>query len=310
MTVAPEHAELNEQLNAYLDGGLEEPTRWRLAGHLAVCEVCREELAQLDQTRAALRALPTLRAPRPFTIPVPVASGPAPRSVFPWLAWVWRFGSLATAACLLLAMVSAFLPPATPGGADAGVFFGPQPAMSDPSASQRVAQPALRSAAESPPPTGGAGGATTGGQAPGGIAPRPNAPEGAAPAPDQPADTTLAEPAPAASPAPAATQVPGTESATGRPAEAGGAPVAPGGAPGGAPGAEDRLAASRPANQPGEVSGFEKQADGAAGPAGGGILVAGEVWPASALWLTLALLLGLVSAVSFAVDRRRRAGAR
>src|SRR4051812_28843882 len=112
MTTVSEHAELNEHLNAYLDGALDQATLRRLERHLQTCELCRADLDQLRLTRDALRALPALRAPRPFTVPVAPAPA-AVRPAAPWLAWAWRLGSLGAAACLLLAVVTSFA--AAPG---------------------------------------------------------------------------------------------------------------------------------------------------------------------------------------------------
>ena len=106
MIVAGDHAELNEHLNAYLDGELDAALQERVAAHLASCEHCRRDLAQLSATRQALAALSPLRAPRPFTVTAPARPARAP-----WLErllpWGWRLGALASAACLIVAVLSA-----------------------------------------------------------------------------------------------------------------------------------------------------------------------------------------------------------
>ncbi|MDX1994343.1 MAG: zf-HC2 domain-containing protein [bacterium] len=61
-----------ELLSAYLDGVLEEDERQRLEARLAAEPVLRRELAALRQTVALINQLPTLKAPRNFTLPVTV----------------------------------------------------------------------------------------------------------------------------------------------------------------------------------------------------------------------------------------------
>jgi anti-sigma factor RsiW len=48
----------------YFFGELAEPARSQMEGHLAACEACREELAGLDMTRAALLSVPDEEPPR------------------------------------------------------------------------------------------------------------------------------------------------------------------------------------------------------------------------------------------------------
>jgi anti-sigma factor RsiW len=204
MTTVSEHAELNEHLNAYLDGALDQATLRRLERHLRSCELCRADLDQLRLTRDALRALPALRAPRPFTIPVaPVPAAVRPAS--PWLAWAWRLGSFGAAACLLLAVVTSFA--AAPGPASTALSEGAAPgaplprsaALADRDSAQRAGPaqrqqnpqsepaavpPAASPAAPEPPPApaaapGGAGGGLAGSgrgaaSPPAGFAPGPS----------------------------------------------------------------------------------------------------------------------------------------
>ncbi len=128
MTLAPEHAGLNEHLNAYLDGALDEPVRRRLAAHLSTCDVCRQELVELGTTRDAVRALPPLRAPRAFTLPLPLTPGRdvaglrsggndpyqgAARWMAP-LTWAWRLGTLGAAMCFLIALITSITVPMAP----------------------------------------------------------------------------------------------------------------------------------------------------------------------------------------------------
>jgi len=112
MSVAPEHAGLSEHLNALLDGELEADLRARVEAHVAACAACRLELAQLRTTRAAVHALPLQRAPRPFTIaaPEPGAARRRGAALAALLGWGWRLGSLAAAACLIVAWLQVAAP--------------------------------------------------------------------------------------------------------------------------------------------------------------------------------------------------------
>lgn len=54
---------LNEQLSAYLDGELATLEMPAVSAHLATCPDCRRDLAELDKSRIAVRALPGLEPP-------------------------------------------------------------------------------------------------------------------------------------------------------------------------------------------------------------------------------------------------------
>ena len=54
---------LGEQLSAYLDGELVTIEMPAVAAHLDSCTECRHELAELDRSRTAVRALPGLEPP-------------------------------------------------------------------------------------------------------------------------------------------------------------------------------------------------------------------------------------------------------
>ena len=76
--VGNEHSNWDEQrerLSAYADGELPATEAQHMEAHLAGCESCRRELAELRQIRALLRALPAPRLSRSFTLPV---TGPVP----------------------------------------------------------------------------------------------------------------------------------------------------------------------------------------------------------------------------------------
>lgn len=64
-----------EQISAYVDGELSAAETRALEAHLAGCAACQQELAELRQLRALLRALPAPLAPRSFTLP---ETGPVP----------------------------------------------------------------------------------------------------------------------------------------------------------------------------------------------------------------------------------------
>src|SRR5687767_8777398 len=103
-TRAPRHDELNDELNAYLDGQLNAAREAEVAAHVASCAVCTDEIEQLRLTRSAMRELPLLRAPRTF-----VVAAPEPEPAVRWkglLSWGWRIGSVASAACVLIAALS------------------------------------------------------------------------------------------------------------------------------------------------------------------------------------------------------------
>ena len=54
---------LGEQLSAYLDGELVTMEMPAISAHLDTCTECRRELAELDKSRTAVRALPGLEPP-------------------------------------------------------------------------------------------------------------------------------------------------------------------------------------------------------------------------------------------------------
>ncbi len=54
---------LGEQISAYLDGELATTEMPAVSAHLDTCTDCRRELAELDKSRTAVRALPGLEPP-------------------------------------------------------------------------------------------------------------------------------------------------------------------------------------------------------------------------------------------------------
>jgi anti-sigma factor RsiW len=60
---------VGELLSAYLDGELSHPEHREVHEHLAACDDCRAELADLDAARSAVRALPLLDPPVALDVP-------------------------------------------------------------------------------------------------------------------------------------------------------------------------------------------------------------------------------------------------
>jgi anti-sigma factor RsiW len=54
---------LGDLLSAYLDGELRPDERSRVADHLQACGLCRTEVEEISEARAAVRSLPTLELP-------------------------------------------------------------------------------------------------------------------------------------------------------------------------------------------------------------------------------------------------------
>jgi hypothetical protein len=79
------HRRIRRQLSPYLDGVLSARDSRRLEGHLAQCQACRDELAELRATVQALAELPLAEAPRSFALaaaPVPTLRPAARRMEF------------------------------------------------------------------------------------------------------------------------------------------------------------------------------------------------------------------------------------
>ncbi|HYM27402.1 MAG TPA: zf-HC2 domain-containing protein, partial [Steroidobacteraceae bacterium] len=121
-THVPEHPTdweaQRDRLSALLDGQLGAAEAAELRAHVAECVRCTEELAALRRVVGALGALPQIRAPRSFALPLtstlptdgpaplPIAAARAPRSR--WVAVSQWAG--AVAACLgFVILASTFL---------------------------------------------------------------------------------------------------------------------------------------------------------------------------------------------------------
>ncbi len=110
-----DHDTIQELLSSYIDGDLSPGERSEVDAHLAECEACREELALLELTLAALHDLPELEAPAGFTDAVmdrveAESGADAGAEVVPITRArrrvpVWAPIALAAAACLMVGLV-------------------------------------------------------------------------------------------------------------------------------------------------------------------------------------------------------------
>lgn len=73
---------VTDMLSAYIDGTLEEAEREPVRAHLDGCDKCRAEHAELVATRSVLRAVPSMQAPRAFTLTPEMARKVRPPSLF------------------------------------------------------------------------------------------------------------------------------------------------------------------------------------------------------------------------------------
>ena len=92
-----------DSLSAYLDGELEPRAAERVERHLAGCDGCQCELANLRQMRLALRSAPVQPLPCSFVLPQSVAV--ARRRVNPWNTGFVFLRGAAVALSLMLALL-------------------------------------------------------------------------------------------------------------------------------------------------------------------------------------------------------------
>lgn len=93
-------AALTEQLSAYLDGRLGAGERQEVEKHLASCEACPKELAQIRATVDILHSFPRALPRRSFTLSESQVMVPSPAG---W--WQPAFRSATAVAAVLLALV-------------------------------------------------------------------------------------------------------------------------------------------------------------------------------------------------------------
>src|SRR5436190_24130849 len=90
-------------LSAYLDQELSVGDARRVEAHLRTCAQCRRELETLRYTMQMVQALPSVRAPRSFTLSDAQAARVRPRGPSGWLANALR-GMTVVATVLLIAV--------------------------------------------------------------------------------------------------------------------------------------------------------------------------------------------------------------
>lgn len=110
----PDWDEQRERLSAYLDGELTAEGAHALEAHLPTCPDCQATLASLRSVHTLLAAMPQIRAPRSFRLPVaaPAATlrpAAAPRSRQAWYPLTQWVGGLAASVGLVMVIGSSLL---------------------------------------------------------------------------------------------------------------------------------------------------------------------------------------------------------
>ena len=142
-------------LSAYLDGELSQRATRKLESHLATCPGCTAELEGLRETRATLRSLPEMPAPRSFTLTPemardarPARLAPEPRPLQPIVSGLrMASGGLAAALAVVVVIAVASGGNGTGEGDDAGSLTNLQTRM------ERAAGGDGPTTAAPPPPT-------------------------------------------------------------------------------------------------------------------------------------------------------------
>ncbi len=96
-----EHRFARARLSTYLDDRLPRGERERLSRHLAGCAACREDLATLRATVAALRRMPRLAVPRSFVLSAEARAEQARQR-----RWNSAFGALRTATLVAASLLA------------------------------------------------------------------------------------------------------------------------------------------------------------------------------------------------------------
>src|SRR5262245_11118326 len=138
----PSLDEIRELLSPYLDGEVSAEERLWVEQAVATSAELRQELESLRQTVSLLAALPSVAAPRPFTLSaadVQAVSPGMPKRSFWWSTWL---GTLAMSAAALLCVVIAgwVLFSASFGAAPQQVAYSPQEEAAAPQAPPAPAQ--------------------------------------------------------------------------------------------------------------------------------------------------------------------------
>jgi anti-sigma factor RsiW len=109
----PDWDEQRERLSAYLDGELTAEEAHALEAHLPTCPDCQAALASLRSVHTLLAAMPQVRAPRSFTLPVAAPAAPRPAATprlrpawYPLTQWA---GGLAASVGLAMVIGSSLL---------------------------------------------------------------------------------------------------------------------------------------------------------------------------------------------------------
>ena len=103
------HRRTRRQLSPYLDGVLSARESRRLEAHLAQCQACRDELAELRATIQTLAELPLADAPRSFALTAAPRQVEAPRPAAGRLEFGLRLATAAAAFVLAAIVVSDLL---------------------------------------------------------------------------------------------------------------------------------------------------------------------------------------------------------
>ncbi len=111
------HRRMRRQLSPYLDGMLSAGDRRRFEEHLAQCQACRDELAELRATVRAMAELPLVEAPRSFALAEPRPAWVV-RPALRRLELGLRLATVAAALALAAVLVGDFV--GLPGRSDEG----------------------------------------------------------------------------------------------------------------------------------------------------------------------------------------------
>ena len=98
------HRRTRRQLSPYLDGMLSVQESRRLQAHLAQCQACRDELAELQATVQSLAELPLVESPRSFALTAAPQRAEAPRPAARRVEFGLRLAT--AAAAFVLAVVA------------------------------------------------------------------------------------------------------------------------------------------------------------------------------------------------------------